>query len=130
MAVDLKISRKLDNNYVQVDVSSKNMQTKYYRVPQNKADSFCANYKKNDKSMNFKSNAAFIGAAFAGCIGASFLTKNLKSAAKFAIGIVSGVVCGTAATYGMAGAMEKSYKNLLATHGAEQIFYDDKKSII
>lgn len=51
MGIDIKITNKLDNNCVQVEVNSnKGGQSKYFKVPVDKADSFIANYKKNDKT--------------------------------------------------------------------------------
>ena len=52
MGIDIKITNKLDNNCVQVEVNSnKGGQSKYFKVPVDKADSFIANYKKNDKNL-------------------------------------------------------------------------------
>lgn len=51
MGIDIKITNKLDNNCVQVEVNSnKGGQSKYFKVPVDKADSFIANYKKMIKT--------------------------------------------------------------------------------
>ena len=45
MGIDIKITNKLDNNCVQVEVNSnKGGQSKHFKVPVDKADSFIANY--------------------------------------------------------------------------------------
>ena len=40
MKLQTSITRKIDDNYVQVEVQSKNQDIRYYKVPEAKADSF------------------------------------------------------------------------------------------
>ena len=76
MGIDIKITNKLDNNCVQVEVNSnKGGQSKYFKVPVDKADSFIANYKKNDKNTSFITNTAFVSSIFGGVLLSSLATK-------------------------------------------------------
>ena len=76
MGIDIKITNKLDNNCVQVEVNSnKGGQSKYFKVPVDKADSFITNYKKNDKNTSFITNTAFVSSIFGGVLLSSLATK-------------------------------------------------------
>lgn len=78
MGIDIKITNKLDNNCVQVEVNSnKGGQSKYFKVPVDKADSFIANYKKNDKNTSFITNTAFVSSIFGGVLLSSLATKKV-----------------------------------------------------
>ena len=58
MGIDIKITNKLDNNCVQVEVNSnKGGQSKYFKVPVDKADSFIANYKH---ILHYKHSICFV----------------------------------------------------------------------
>ena len=46
MAVDINITKKLDNNFVQVEVESKNVPKRFFKVPESKVDEFCKSYKE------------------------------------------------------------------------------------
>lgn len=62
MGIDIKITNKLDNNCVQVEVNSnKGGQSKYFKVPVDKADSFITNYKKMIKHiLHYKHCICFV----------------------------------------------------------------------
>lgn len=129
-SIEMKVDRKLANNYVQVEATSKKTYTKYFKVPEQKADSFCADYKKHDKKMKRLSNISFIGATIAGCAIVSPLTKNLSSATKLCIGIFAGMVAAVGSVFCTAKVMEKQQNKLLKEFGAEEIFYDENKKLL
>ena len=56
MAIDAKITNRLNNNNVQVEISSKDSQKRFFAVPENKADSFIKNYTKLDKKHSIIAN--------------------------------------------------------------------------
>ena len=78
MSVSASITRKLDNNYVQVDITSKKMEPRYYKVPASKADEFCKDFKKTDKRMSRVSDYSFITSTLAGCVIISLLNRHIR----------------------------------------------------
>lgn len=127
MAVTANISRKLDNNCVQVDISSKKIWTRYFKVPENKADSFIANYKKQDTRNNWRSNLMMLTGALAGCFIASIFTQKLSKGIKTAIGILAGLLGTAGAIFTNATIVRKQEDKLLKNYNAEEIFYESKK---
>lgn len=127
MAIDLKVNRKLDNNYVQVEATSKKTYTKFFKVPQDKVDAFCASYKKHDKNMKYLSNTTFVLSTILGCLLVSPFTKKIGSGARLAIGILAGMGAATASVFGTAKIMQNKQDKLLKNFNAQEIFYEDKK---
>lgn len=130
MAVEAKVNRVLENDYVQVEVKAKNVGPRYFKVHKDRADEFCASYKKNDKKMTFITNAFFIASAFLGSLIAQIFTRNLKNKAlQMTIGIVGAAIGAVGSVFGSVGILEKNGKRLLEKFNAEQIFYEDKKTV-
>jgi hypothetical protein len=121
MAITADVSRKLDNNYVQVDITSTKIGVKHFKVPKNKVDSFCSNYKKNEKKMSMYSTLLMVGSAIAGASLGYICTKNMNKTVRTIAEIVASVGGVFASIYGMANVMEKSSDNLLKKHGAEEL---------
>lgn len=126
MAVTTKINRKLDNDCVQIEITSKKTWTRYFKVPESKADSFCASYKKNDKKIKRMSTAAFVLSPFIGTIIALPFTKNLGRGARTGIGIAAGIASAIGSVFAMAPVIEKNNNKLLKKFDAEEIFYENK----
>ncbi|MCM1004645.1 MAG: hypothetical protein NC408_09955 [Candidatus Gastranaerophilales bacterium] len=127
MTVDTKLTRNLGNNYVQVEASSKKSWTRYFKVPEDRADEFCASYKNHDKKMKKISNVTFVGAPFLGCILALPLTSRLSGGAKVATGILAGAGMAVGSVFMTASILEKRLNALLKKYDSEELFYDDKK---
>ena len=127
MAVSTNVTRKLDNNYVQVDVTSKKAEPRYYKVPASKADEFCKNFQKTDKRMSRISDTSFVLSTIAGCTIIGLLSKKLGGAARMTLGIIGGIAAGFASVFACSNMMDKKYHNLLKTYQAEEITYDDKQ---
>ena len=130
MAVNANITRKLDNNYVQVDITSKKMEPRYYKVPASKADEFCKDFQKTDKRMSRVSDYSFITSTLAGCVIISLLTRKLNSAARIALGILGGVGAGFTSVFVTSNYVDKKYHQLLQTHQAEEIKKEDKSKLL
>ena len=126
MAVDMKVNRRLDNNYVQVEATSKKTYTKFFKVPQDRVDAFCANYKKHDKNMKILSNTSFVASTILGCLLVSPLTRKISSGARLAVGILAGMGAATASVFGTAKIMQSKQDSLLKKFKAQEIFYSEK----
>lgn len=127
MAVRTEVTRKLDNNCVQVEVYSNKIPTRYFKVPEAQADSFCSSFKKNDKKMKRFANTTFFLSIIGACGIVSLLTKKLGSTARLAIGVLGGMAGAAGSMYATAPTIEKNEDRVLKKHHAQQIFYDDKK---
>ena len=127
MAVSANVTRKLDNNYVQVDVTSKKTEPRYYKVPESKADEFCKEFTKTDKKMSILSDTSFVISTLLGCAIISILARKLGGAARIALGILGGVGLGFTSEMISANTMVKKYEQLLKKHDAEEIKLEDKQ---
>ena len=131
MSIDFRISRKLANNYVQADVSSKNI-TRYYKLPENEADSFYQDYKEYDKKTRISATILDITCSLGGAILGISAAKYLK--AKMLIQMLVGLTMAFAgniiSTVITARDMQKNENALLEKHHAERIFYDNKINIL
>lgn len=126
MGIDIKITNKLDNNCVQVEVNSnKGGQSKYFKVPVDKADSFIANYKKNDKNTSFITNTAFVSSIFGGVLLSSLATKKfIKSGTlRWIINTLAGIASATGSVVASSNYIESRNNKLLKQHNAQQIYY-------
>lgn len=127
MAVRTQISRKLDENNVQVNVTSTKAATRYFKVPKDVADEFCSSYKKQDKKDNLISNITFGSSILLGCWLASGLASKLNTAGRFAVGIIGGVLCALGSTILLNSKMAPKHEQFVKSFGAEEIYYDEKK---
>ncbi len=125
MSVDAKISRVIDNNNVQVDISSKNARTRYYQVPKNNADNFIKQYKKQDKKASWITNTAFGASILVGVFGANALTKKMNNKLlKFVLNTAAGVGCAIAAMFGSGKYIESEKNKILEQNRAKEIFFE------
>ena len=125
MSVDAKITRAIDNNTVQVDISSKNSRTRYYQVPKNNADNFIKSYTKNEKKMSWITNTAFGASIIVGVFGANALTKKMNNKLlKFVLNTASGVGCAIASMYGSGKYIESEKNKILEQNRAKELFFE------
>lgn len=128
MSLTTKVTRNLGNNYVQVDVQSSKAETRYFKVPKNKADIFCSQYIKRDKRDSLISNTAFIGSTLIGCLGAALLTQKLKSTSlRITTGILAGIGSAVGANIATTKIMSPKHQEFVKSFGAQEIYYDDNK---
>ncbi len=124
MALTSSVTRKFDNNYVQVEINSNKYETRYYKVPESEADSFQAEYKKNSKKANRLSNGLMILGLAATTVAAYFATKKMENKAlKTIISLVAGVSGGIAGTFAGAKIEAKDHQNLMYKYNATEIDY-------
>ena len=123
MAVDIKVARRLSNNYAQVDVTPKNMDTRHYKMPADKVDSFTASYKKFDSNTRFNSTLLMTGLVLLGGFAGVMIPKLLKARSVVSLvcgvaGAVLGDVCSTIIT---AKNMQKNEEKILKENQAEEL---------
>ncbi len=123
MAITTAITKKLDTNFVQVDSTEKNGYKRYYKVPQNHADKFADELKKQDKKLNIYSNLTFFSAVFLGVLAASPFTKKMEGMKKFLIQTASGIGFAALSSLGFSKYAENEEIKLLREHKAKEIFY-------
>jgi len=124
MAVDISVARRLPNNYAQVDVTPKNMDTRHYKVPVDNVDSFTASYKKYDSKTRTSSTVLMTALVLAGAFIGTLIPKAFKAKSVFSIicgvfGAVAGDFCATLIT---AKNMQKNESKILKNNQAEEMF--------
>lgn len=123
MSADVKITKQLDNNHVQIDITGKNVQPRYYKVPNNKADYFVKTYEKQSKNISTLSFIALITASLAGVLAVRPFTKKLDSLPKFLLNTTGGIAGAVLGSLGVAQYMENSQDKLMETSNAQEIYY-------
>ena len=128
MKLQTSITRKIDDNYVQVEVQSKNQDIRYYKVPEAKADSFQKEYVKNSKRASLQSNLMLLGAIIATIVPMHFLTKKIENTlVKSCLGVFAGIAGGVGSMYLSANISAKSHTNMLQKYEAEEIDFEKQK---
>lgn len=124
MSIKTAVTRKLDNNYVQVEIKSGN-ENRYYKVPEDKADTFQRQYVANSKKIYWLSSLLTFCAGF-GAAGLGFIfTKHMDSKiAKYGISGGAGLLSGAIATVAYNNKAVKEHKNFLKEFSATEIDYD------
>ena len=131
MAITTSITRNLDNNYVQVEVNSPRATTTFYKVPKDKADEFCTQYKKLEKKNTKTYNIAFFSSIGAVCLLMSMLTKRFESKTpKLLLNIAGGLFAGYTTDSAVRAYLIPKQDKFIKSFGAEEIFYDNKKPIL
>ena len=128
MTLTSAVTRKFDNGYVQVEIQSKRQEPRYYKVPENNADSFQREYQKNSKKMPWINTGLTLGAIVATIVPVSFLTKNVESKTiRMLSGIIAGLIGGIGSMYLGANIESKSHVKLLQKYNAEEIDYSQNR---
>ena len=128
MAITTAVTRKFDNNYVQVDATTRNGDTKYYKLPAAKADSFQKEYIQNSKEQWWKEVALTTVSVIGAIILASLATKKVESsAARMAVGVGAGAVGGIGSGFLAAKMNVNSHQKLLKKYGAEQLYFEENR---
>lgn len=124
MTIDAKITGRIDNQRIQIEIASKDSQSRYFAVPDNKADSFIKNYSKLDKRHTIIANGGFMGGIFAGILAASLATRKIKNTAlRWGLNLAAGMVGAIGAIYGTSAYMIEQQDKLIKSHNAKEISY-------
>ena len=128
MAITTAVTRKLGNDYVQVEVKNSSEGTRYYKVPKESADSFQKEYVANSKKMyrlsTLLSVSAALGAGAAALLIARRMTNQLL---KYIICGFTGIAAGLGASISSQNTAVKSHTQFLKDYDAKEIFYDRQK---
>ena len=128
MALTAAVTRKLDNNFVQVEIKNNNENPRYYKVPEEKADSFSKEYVANSKKMYTLSSILNFTSVFGGVALALFITKKMASKGfRYVISGVTGAAAGLISTISGQKTSIKNHTEFLKNYNAEEIHYEDKK---
>ena len=124
MSLTAKITKPLEQGYVQVDTERNNGYTRHYKVPHKHAKTFSSELIKQDKDLNLYSNIVFFTSIFTGVLGATFFTKKMDSRMKqFLIQTASAVGLASLTSFGMNKYAINEEKNLIKSYNAKEIFY-------
>lgn len=124
MAVDINITKKLDNNFVQVEVESKNVPKRFFKVPESKVDEFCKSYKEYNKKQSFLSSLRVATPAVLACAITNQLTQKLGTMTRWASSIGVGILTLIGSTYLNTKHVINKEDELLQKY--EAIEFDDK----
>lgn len=127
MAISAEIKQKIDNNCVRVEVSGKKVPTRYFRVPEDKADTFCEQYKKNDTRTGYLTGAITVGAVLAVCATINALMQKAAPVVKRSIGIGAGIITAIGSLWATAPLVVKREDKLLNQFGANEISFERTK---
>ena len=123
MALNSKITRKYDNNYVQVEIGSNSKSARLYKLPADKVDEFTNEYKQNSSKMAWASTGLMMGAILATVMPTYFITAmNISNRVlKPVIGIAVAVAAGIGSIFISSSIERKSHSKLLNKYGAEEV---------
>ena len=128
MALTTSVTRNFGNGFVQVEVDTGRQEPRYYKVSENKADSFQREYKKNSKNMPWINAGLTLGAIIVTILPVSLLTKKIESRSlRMLLGVLAGLVGGVSSMYAGAEIEANSHKKLLQKYNAEEIDYSTSK---
>ena len=123
MSINLKIERKLDSQHVQVNLESDKIPTRYFKVPEAKADEFCSKYKKFHKEETVFSYIKVLVPTFVCCALGTTVTKNLGKIWSNLIGITAGAIGGAIAMPLNIKDIANRERHLLKEYGASEVHY-------
>ena len=130
MAITTAVTRKLGNDYVQVEVKNSTEGTRYYKVPKEKADSFQKEYVANSKKMYRLSSLLSVSAVLGASATALLIARKMTNQVlKYVISGFTGIAAGLVATISSQNSAVKSHTQFLKDYDAKEIFYDKQKII-
>ena len=122
MKIDSKVVKNYENGYVKIEISSLDSAPKYYRVPENKADEFQSEYKKNKSKMDWINGGILLGSILGVILAASALTKNIANKAVRAVSNIAAGVAGGIISLFISNKIEQNnYEKFMQKYEAEEI---------
>ena len=126
MAIKLNVTQKLDNNHVQIEVEHPKVPTRYFKVPENKADEFCKAYKQFNTDQSVWSAIRVATPSILLCGIANYLTKNKSKTTQWITGIATGLVSVYTALNLNTKLLINKEDSLLKKHNAEELNFEVK----
>ncbi len=127
MSATLKVTQKLDNNHVKIEAKEAKTPNRYFKVPKDKVDEFCSDYKKGRNNGKLIMNSLLLASVLFACGLVGIFTKNLSKVAQMALGIVTGVITASASIAASSSIIISKENKLLNKHKAEEIFHKKKE---
>ena len=127
MALDVKISQKIDNNFVKVEANSSHAPTRYFKVEKDKADSFCASYKKEASRNTTRNYVAMFVSVLAACGITGVFTNKLSKTLQTVAGVAAGIVGLAGATFYTTKKAISNEDKMLKQFNATEIFEEKKQ---
>ena len=121
MSLDVKVTKQLNKDFVQVEAQYKNRLPCYYQVPINNADKFCKEFAETERKSNIRNNFAFAFAAVGGCGLGNILAINFKPMLRATTAIIGGILAGFVVNNICLNKTEAEQKNILAQNRAIDI---------
>mgnify|MGYP007070347547 CR=1 FL=1 len=124
MSINTAVTKKYDNGYVQVEVSSKRYDPVYYKLPEKYADSFQKEYKKDNKKNGWMNAGIMIGAIASFVALSGLITKKIASqSTRTLVGVLFGLTGGVGSMYLSSNIEAKNHEKLMKKYNAELIDY-------
>ena len=127
MSATLKISQKLDSNHFKVEATEPKVPNRYFKVPSDKADEFCLDYKKGRSRAKLIMNSFLVGGVLFACGLIGVCTKKLSKVAQMAVGIIGGIITAGGVIATSSSIIISKEKKLLAKYKAEEIIHKKKE---
>ena len=123
MALNSTITRKYENNYVQIEIGGNRAGAKRYKLPADKVDEFTKEYKSNSSKMAWTSTGIMMGAILATVMPTYIITASRVSnrVLKPVIGIAVAVAAGIGSLFISTAIEKKSHNKLLEKYNAEEV---------
>lgn len=124
MSISTKITKPLEQGYVQVDSTTKHGYKRYYKVPQKNANIFVRDLKEQDKTVNMYTNLAFWLSIIVGIAGATYLTRNFESRIRqFIAQTATAIGLSSLAVFCTTKYSQNKQQELLQRYNAREIYY-------
>lgn len=94
MAVEVKITKQLNEDFVQVESYDKNRKPRYFQVPIQTADRFCHQLKETENKTNIRNNIVFAASAIGGCGLGNIIMLKQKPIIRTITAVVTGILAG------------------------------------
>ena len=127
MTIKINISKNLNNNFVQVDVETKNTPKRSFKVPEANADKFCNAYKQYNKEETIFSSIRVMAPILLVTGLSNYFGKNLGNTWRWLLGLGSGIITSIGAVYLNTNILLKKEAKLLNQYNAEEIFQKTAK---
>ena len=127
MALDVKISQKIDKDFVKVEANSSHAPTRYFKVEKDKADLFCATYKKEASRNTTRNYVAMFVSVLAACGITGVFTNKLSKTLQTVAGIAAGIAGLAGATFYTTKKAISNEDKMLKQFNATEIFEEKKQ---
>lgn len=127
MAPIINVTKKLDNNFVQVEIESKNVPKRFFKVPENRSDEFCKSYNKFSTEQSIWSPIRIITPILLVTSTVNLFAKKLGKAGQWIAAIGAGIATAAGVINLNTQHIIKCENKLLQKHNAEEFIQEPQK---